>query len=87
MEVKQYTLILFQQGTLQPFAEHVYNFDCPNGVSVEAYLKEEFPSYENMNCILFDNAVNEYGNTHDRRFNTIQLKTIKTHKPITMSQE
>ena len=71
---KQYTLIICDESALRPFAEKLVHFNCSGGTTIEEWLIEN--SYDDQNYIIIDHVASEFGNTHDRRFNTIQMKTI-----------
>ena len=73
---KQYTLIICDERTLRTYAERLIHFNCPDGTTIEEWLIEN--SFDGQNHILINHSSSEFGNTHDRRFNVIQMNTI-TH--------
>jgi len=71
---KQYTLIICDESASMAFAEKIIHFNCSDGTTIEQWLIQN--SYDGLNYIIIDHFASEFGNTIDRRFNTIQMKTI-----------
>jgi hypothetical protein len=72
----KYTLIVFEEDTMQPFASETFQFDVPETGSLELFLSIYFGEYEHRNCVVIDNYTADFANTADLRFNKIQFKSV-----------